>query len=112
MAGRNSPDHVNSLTGTVVLQHQDARTFRIGGIVFHDDGCVQSINNIARPNGVCRELVVTVKRHAYFATSHQRSDLLQRVAHGWMRASDEAVGVAGRTVLAPGDRLLDLAAHQ
>jgi len=71
---------VNRLLGAIVFENQDAWPLLVRWIVLDADGCCQSGDDVSHVYTVRGEFLVAVERDTHFATSRQRSYLVQRLA--------------------------------
>ena len=71
---------MNWLTGSIVLQNEDAWALRVGGIILDHHGGVQSVDDIDHVYAVACEFLVAVKRYPHFAACRERAYLGQRLA--------------------------------
>ena len=71
---------MNRLFGSILLQHQDAWSLRVRGVVLDHSSSAQSVNDIAHLYPVCGELLVAVDGYTHFAARHERAYLFQSLA--------------------------------
>ena len=80
MPQRDAPDYMNRLAISILFQDQHAGPFRIIRIVFDNDGCGQTVDDVANKDLVCTKFLITVIGHADVATSHERPQLVEGLA--------------------------------
>ncbi len=68
---------MNRLTGSILLQNQDAWPLWVTGVILDHHGSFQSVNDIAYVDTVRSELLVAVERYAHFAARHECPYLFQ-----------------------------------
>jgi hypothetical protein len=61
LPGGDTPDYVNRLIGSIVLQNQDTWALRVGRVVLHHHGCAQSVDDVVHLYAVGFEFLVAVK---------------------------------------------------
>ena len=64
----------------ILLQDEDTGAFRIGRIIFHNDGVAASRENLLDRDSIGGKFIIPVVRHYDLLPCHQREDCLQRVA--------------------------------
>lgn len=71
---------MNRLTGPILLQNQNARPFRVVGVIFDHNGTGQSIDNIVHEDIVRCEFFVAVERYPHLAARYEQPYLFQGLA--------------------------------
>lgn len=61
---------------SILLQDEDTGSFRIGRVIFNDDGVADSRENILDKNGIGCKFIIPVVGHHNLLTCHQREDRL------------------------------------
>jgi len=61
LAGRNTPDYVNRLIGSIVFQHQNTWPLRVHWVVLDHGGTLQAVNDVTHGDIVGGDLVVSVQ---------------------------------------------------
>jgi hypothetical protein len=97
---------MNRLTGSIVLQNEDAWPLRVHGVILDHHGSVQSVDDIDDVYVVACEFLVAVKRYTHVAACHERAYFVQCLAQiPWSILSGVRPAVVPNEPLAAGDMI-------